>query len=331
MAVIAALKKKKETDLLYIGSKNGVERKMIERIGVRYEGVSCGKLRRYFSWENFADLFKMPVGYFEARRLLKNFGPEVVFSKGGFVSVPVVMAAKHLGIPVIAHESDLSPGLANKICFKFATKVCLSFEETRAYLKKNMAEKAIVVGNIVRKELAEGDKDSGYKFTGFDRHRPVILIMGGSQGAQQINDLVRVSLDELTKKFQIVHITGKGNLDIGVHKKGYVQYEFLEEQLKDVYAISELAVSRGGANSLAELAFLKKKVLVIPLANKASRGEQVDNASFFVRKFGWSMISGDISRENFITNIELVFKNEINSGESFKNGLNDVIKLIWNL
>lgn len=331
MAVIAELKKKKGADILYIGSKSGVEKKMIERIGVRYEGVRCGKLRRYFSWKNFVDLFKVPVGYFEARRILKSFGADVIFSKGGFVSVPVVVAAKHLGIPIISHESDISPGLANKIGFKFASKICLSFEETRAYLKKGQADRTVVVGNIVRKELAEGDIERGYKFTGFDRYRPVLLIMGGSLGAQQINKLVRASLNELIKKFQIVHITGKGNLDIGVHKKGYVQYEFLEEQLKDVYAISKLVISRGGANSLAEFAFLKKKVLVIPLAGQASRGEQVDNAKFFVRKFGWSMISGDITREDFIKNVELVFKNEINSGEKFKNGLNDVIKLIWNI
>lgn len=328
LAVIDELRKKAGVEILYIGSKNGPEKKLINKIGVRYVGISSGKLRRYLSFENFKDLFKVPIGYFEAKKALKKFEPDVVFSKGGYVSVPVVVAASRLKIPIIVHESDISPGLANKIGFRYADKICLSFEESRSYLKKSYEKKVVMTGNIVRTELAEGDKERGYKFTGFDRHRPVILIMGGSQGARQINELVRASLDELVKKFQIVHIVGKGNLDIGVHKKGYVQYEFLNEQLKDIYAISELVISRGGANSLSEFAFLKKKVLVIPLETGASRGEQVDNASYFVRNFGWSMISGEITREDFIKNIELVFNNGDNKEANFKNGLKSVINLL---
>lgn len=301
---------------------------MIEKEGIRFTGVNCGKLRRYFSVQNFIDAFKVPLGYFEARNELKKFSPDIVFSKGGFVSVPVVMAAKRLDIPVIVHESDISPGLANKICFKFAKTICLSFEETRAYLKKEYLDKAVVTGNIVRKSINNGSKEAGYKFTGFDQHRPVVLIMGGSQGARQINELVRASIDELTKKFQIVHITGKGNLDIGVHKKGYAQFEFLNEQLADVYAISELVITRGGANSLSELAVLKKKAMIIPLSMDSSRGEQLKNARFFANKFGWSVVSGDISREDFIKNIQLTFNNNINQSDDFKNGLDGVLKLI---
>jgi len=301
---------------------------MAEKAGVRYEGVSCGKLRRYFSFENIIDVFRVPVGIFQARKVLKEFKPDVLFSKGGYVSVPVVIAASRLKIPIIVHESDISPGLANKICFRFANKICLSFEETKAYIPKKFGKKIVVTGSPVRLDLLNGDSEKGYKFTGFDKHRPVILIMGGSQGAEQINELVRASLDELIKKFQIVHIVGKGNLDISVHKKGYVQYEFLSEQLKDIYSMSEMVVSRGGANSLAELALLKKRVLVIPLGESASRGEQTGNAQLFVRKFGWSLLGGDIAREDFIDNIILTYGNEQNQDVPFENGLKKIVDLI---
>ncbi len=298
--------------------------------GVRYEGVSCGKLRRYFSISNFVDLFRVPIGVFQASRLLKSFEPDVVFSKGGYVSVPVVMAARWLKIPVIVHESDISPGLANKISFKFARTICTSFEETLAYLPKKFSKKAQYTGSPVRSEILRGNAEAGFRFTGFDKHRPVVLVIGGSQGAEQINELIRASLEELVKRFQIVHIVGKGNLDIGVNKRGYVQYEFLGPELADVYAMSEMVVTRGGANVLAELALLKKKVLVIPLSGEASRGDQMENAQLFVRKFGWSMISGNISREDFINNIMLTFNNEPNYDSSYKNGLKAVVDLILN-
>ncbi|MFH1284715.1 MAG: undecaprenyldiphospho-muramoylpentapeptide beta-N-acetylglucosaminyltransferase [Candidatus Peregrinibacteria bacterium] len=327
LSVIEDLRKKK-AELLYIGSMDGVEKKMIEKAGVRYEGVACGKFRRYFSWQNFVDVFKVPAGFFQAKRVLKEFSPDVLFSKGGFVSVPVVLAASRLKIPIIAHESDISPGLANKICFRFAKKICLSFEETRSYIPKKFAKKIVVTGMPIREWIADGERERGYKFTGLNDYRPVIVVMGGSLGARQINELVRASLDELLKRFQVVHIAGKGNLDIGVNKKGYVQYEYLDEQLKDVYAICDMAVTRGGANSLAELAFLKKKALVIPLGGEASRGEQVLNARAFVRRFGWSMISGDITREDFINNVEMAFNNEFNDSEKFKNGTGEIVKLI---
>lgn len=317
-------------EVLYIGSKGGMEKKMVEDVGIRYAGVSCGKLRRYFSVENFVDFFKVPFGLFQARRILKEFEPDVVFSKGGYVSVPVVIAARWLKIPVIVHESDISPGLANKICFKFAEKICVSFEETLAYLPKKFSKKAQYTGSPVREEILEGDSETGHQLTKFDKHRPVVLFIGGSQGAQQINELIRASLDELLKKFQIVHIVGKGNLDIGVNKRGYVQYEFLGKELADVYAMSEMVVTRGGANALAELALLKKKVLVIPLSGEASRGDQMENAQLFVRKFGWSMISGDISREDFINNIMLTFNNELPYDVKYKNGLKTIVDLILN-
>lgn len=300
---------------------------MVEKINIPYKSVTCGKLRRYFSVENLIDIFKVPIGIVQAYFILRRFRPDVVFSKGGFVSVPVVIAGSWLGTQVIIHESDVRPGLANRICARYADKICISFEETKNYFKK-YSRKIIYTGNPVRKSITEGEAEKGYKFTGLDKHRPVILVMGGSQGAQQINDLVRGGMDELLKRFQIVHIRGRGNLDISLHRKGYVQYEFLDEQMKDVYAISELVISRGGANSLAEIAALKKKALVIPLGTAASRGDQIENAQMFARKLGWGVMVGDIRAEDFVKTVEMVYKNSMNKSAKFKNGVYDIVKMI---
>jgi UDP-N-acetylglucosamine--N-acetylmuramyl-(pentapeptide) pyrophosphoryl-undecaprenol N-acetylglucosamine transferase len=328
MAVIEELKSHKDIDLLYVGSDDGVEKGMIEKIGVRYEGVKCGKLRRYFSWKNFKDLLKVPVGIWQARRVLKEFGADVVFAKGGYVSVPVVIAAKKLGVPVILHESDLSPGLANKICLKYSDKFCVSFEESKSHVSKKHLGKIVYTGALVRDSVLWGTAEAGRKFTGLNAHRPVILVMGGSQGAMQINDLVRASLDELLKKFQIVHIAGRGNLDIGIKRPGYVQYEFLEEQIKDVYEMSEMVITRGGANSLFEIAILKKKALIIPLGTEGSRGEQWQNAQLFASKMGWSVLGGKITRTQLIDAIKLTFDNKLPLDYKIENGVKKVVDLI---
>ncbi len=300
---------------------------MVEKIGIPYRGVSCGKFRRYFSFKNIVDIFKVPIGILQARKILREFKPDVVFSKGGFVSVPVVIAANWLGVPIILHESDAVPGLANRICARYAKKICIRFEETKQYLSQ-YGSRVVFTGNPVRKSILTGDADSGYKFTGLDKYRPVVLVMGGSQGARQINNLVTAGLDELLKKFQIVHIRGRGNLDISLHKNGYAQYEYLDEQLKDIYAMCELIITRGGANSLAEIALLKKKALIIPLGTEASRGDQIDNSKIFVRKFGWAMLCGDISREDFVKAVELAHQNRFNNEEKFVNGVDEIVKLI---
>ena len=200
LAVIEGLKKAKDIELLYIGSKKGMEKKMVEKAGINYKGVSSGKLRRYFSFKNFSDAFKVPLGFFQARKILKKFGADVLFSKGGFVTVPVVIAARTLKIPIILHESDINPGLANRISAKYTSKICVSYEESEKFFNK-YSKKIVYTGNPIRESIMSGDKDRAYKFTGLDRHRPVLLIMGGSQGAKQINDLVRASLPELLKKF----------------------------------------------------------------------------------------------------------------------------------
>ena len=297
---------------------------MVEKVGVRFESVKCGKLRRWLTVKNLTDLLKVPVGVWQARRVLKKFGAEVVFSKGGYVSLPVVMGAKLAGVPVIAHESDVTVGLANKVGEKLAAKILLGFEETLAYLDGAARKRAEVVGSPVREELFKGDADRGRKFCHFDKHRPALLVMGGSQGASEINNLVWSSLDQLVKKFQVVHIVGRGDLNLGVKRRGYVQHEYLDEQMADVYALCELVVSRGGANSLAELAALKKKVLVIPLTGEGTRGEQVQNAQAFARKYGFGILSGEIKVEDFVKNVELVYGNKA-PVEKFENGVGRIV------
>ena len=310
-------------ELLYIGSRGGMEKKMIEKIeGISYKDVLCGKLRRYFSLKNFVDFFRVPLGILQARQILREFKPDVVFSKGGYVSFPVVFSARALKIPVILHESDLNIGLANKLCMKWANKVLLSFEETDA--------EGEFVGALVREEILTGDRRAGLRFLKFNDYKPIVLIMGGSQGAEQINGLVRASLDELLKKFQIVHLVGRGNLDISVKHSGYAQFEYLDEEMADVYAASDLVISRGGANSLFELALLKKNAVIIPLSLEASRGDQIDNAKVFIDKYKWSMLSGKISREDFIEAIEEANSKKRDNIPELKNGLKKIVDLILN-
>jgi UDP-N-acetylglucosamine--N-acetylmuramyl-(pentapeptide) pyrophosphoryl-undecaprenol N-acetylglucosamine transferase len=304
-----------------------MEKVMLEKTGVEFKGITCGKLRRYLSWENCLDAFRVIKGTMQAFGVLKKIKADKVYSTGGYVSVPVVLAAWMLRVPVFVQELDVIPGLANKICFRFAKKICLSFEESKKYLEK-YERKIIVVGSPVRREMAKGEKAKAYKLTALNKFRPVILVMGGSQGAEQINNLIDRNLSELTKKFQIVHIRGRGNLDISLHKNGYVQYEFLGEELKDLYAMCELVITRGGAGSLAEIALNKKRAVVIPLGLKVSRGDQIENAKAFAKRYAWTVLEGEISDEDFIESIKMTFENNPKVDNSFTNGTKGVCELI---
>ena len=271
----------------YIGSYNGIEKTLIEELGIPYYGISSGKLRRYFDLKNFTDPFRVLKGFSEARKLLKQLKPDVIFSKGGFVTVPVVIAAGRLKIPAIIHESDMTPGLANKLCIPSAVKVCCNFPETKAHLPEG---KAVVTGTPIRPELLQGDADKGRAFTGFTSEKPVIMIIGGSLGAQAVNDAIRRILPELLKDFQVVHLCGKGKRDDSKNDlKGYVQYEYIESELADLFAMADIVISRAGANAICELQALKKPNLLIPLSANASRGDQILNARSF-EKQGFSMV-----------------------------------------
>ncbi len=285
---IALIPKLKELgyDIHYIGSYEGIEKKLIEDFDIPYYGIATGKLRRYLDIKNLSDPFRVMKGYHEARKILKVIQPDIVFSKGGFVSVPVVRAAASLKIPCIIHESDMTPGLANKLCIPVAKKVCCNFPET---LQTLPPDKAVLTGSPIRLELSKGNAEAAYKLCDFHSSKPVIMVIGGSLGATNINKLVREALTELLKDFQIVHICGKEKVDnLLLTTKGYKQFEYVKSELKDLFAMSDLVISRAGANAICELLALKKPNLLIPLCN-GSRGDQILNASSFESQ-GFSMV-----------------------------------------
>ena len=269
-------------DIRYIGSYNGMERKLIENAGIPYDGISSGKLRRYFDLKNFTDPFRVLKGYAEALKLMKKYKPDVLFSKGGFVAVPVVLAAKHYHIPTIIHESDMTPGLANKLCIPSAKWVCCNFPETLQYLPE---DKAVLTGSPIRRELLQGDRLTGLNFTGLSAAKPIIMVIGGSLGAVAVNNAVRALLPKLLQKYQVIHICGKGHLDDSlIGRPGYVQYEYVNAPLRHLFAAADLIISRAGANSICEILALRKPNILIPLSAAASRGDQILNASSFAKQ-----------------------------------------------
>ena len=270
----------------YIGSYNGIEKRLIEDFNVPYYGISTGKLRRYFDLKNLSDPFRVIKGYAQALKILKELKPDIVFSKGGFVSVPVIRAAAALKIPCIIHESDMTPGLANKLCIPVATKVCCNFPETTKYVPSG---KAILTGSPIRSELTTGSKLAALELCGFTANKPVVMIIGGSQGASSVNVMVREALPKLLEDFQVVHICGKDKVDnLMLTVPGYKQFEYLKSDLKDVFAMADVVVSRAGANAICELLALKKPNLLIPL-QVGSRGDQILNAKSFEEQ-GFSMV-----------------------------------------
>ena len=283
----------------YIGSYNGIEKKLIEELGIPYYGISSGKLRRYFDLKNFSDPFRVLKGFSQARKILKELKPDVVFSKGGFVTVPVVIAAKRLKIPALIHESDMTPGLANKLCLSSASKICCNFPET---VKLLPADKAVLTGTPIRQELLSGNKLAGLNFCGFTTAKPVLLVTGGSTGAVHVNNAIRAILPELLKTYQVCHLCGAGKTDESLKNlNGYVQFEYVNKEMRDLFAMSDIVVSRAGANAICELLALRKPNLLIPLSANASRGDQILNANSFKQQ-GYSSV---IEEEN-ITNETLL-------------------------
>lgn len=330
---IALLPKLKEMgfDIHYIGSYNGIEKDLIEPFGVPYHGISSGKLRRYFSLQNFTDPFRVLKGMFEAKKLIRDLKPDVIFSKGGFVSVPVVLAGKKCKVPVIIHESDMTPGLANKIAIPSATKVCCNFPETLEYLPK---EKAVLSGSPIRQELLTGDKDRALKFCNFTEDKPVILVIGGSLGSVAVNNAVRSALPELSKTFQIVHLCGKGKVDEALNgTPGYQQFEYIKEELRDLFAMADVVISRAGANAICELLALRKPNLLIPLSANASRGDQILNARSFERQ-GFSLVleEEEVTKDTLLDAVQNLYEHRNDFVAAMQNsGQQDSIDTILNL
>lgn len=286
----------------YIGSKNGIERTIIEKTKIPYYGISSGKLRRYFDMRNFTDAFRVIKGIGDANSVLKKIKPDIVFSKGGFVTVPVVIAAKFLKIPVIIHESDLSCGLANKIAIPFADLICVSFPETLEHLN---GKNAVLTGTPIRKKLFSGEKGRGLEICGFNTQKPVVLVIGGSLGSKRINEVVREALPIMLKSFQVAHICGAGNKDEGLNGlKGYYQFEYVDEDMNNLYAAADVAVSRAGANVISELLALNIPALLIPLSKNASRGDQILNADSFAKQgFAKVLYEEDLTEATLVTEI----------------------------
>ena len=319
-------------EIIYIGSKDGIEKKLIENEKIKYYGISTGKLRRYFDLNNFKDPFKVIKGIFEASLILKSEKPNVVFSKGGFVSIPVIFSAFKNKIPVISHESDITPGLANKISMPFIKKICITFPETQKYISDKKTE---YTGTPIRKELFSGKAEIGREICGFNASKPIILIMGGSQGSAYINKLIRDNIDIILKDFYIIHICGKGNLDVNLNNKiGYKQYEYVVNEQPHLLKASDIIISRAGSNSIYELLALKKPNILIPLSRNASRGDQILNAKSFKNR-GFSEMLEEEEINNFdilFKMINKVYKNKTqyikNMDTNFDNTIDSIVNII---
>jgi len=309
----------------------GNQKKLIADFAIPYTGISTGKLRRYLDIKNLTDPFRVLKGFAEARKYLKEYRPDVVFSKGGFVSVPVVRAAAALGIPCIIHESDMTPGLANKLCFPVAEKICCNFPETMQMLPEG---KAVLTGSPIRAELAQGNKIAGLDMCGFTANKPVIMVIGGSLGAANVNKAVRDSLPRLLEDFQVVHLCGKDKIDnLLLATPGYKQFEYIKTELKDLFAMADIVISRAGANSICELLALKKPNLLIPLPAASSRGDQLLNAASFEAQ-GFSIVinEDDLTTELLVTKVQELFCNRQSYHDAMsRSGQMDSIRTIMRL
>lgn len=330
IALLPALEKA-GYEVTYMGSYDGIEKRLMSDFSVPYVGISTGKFRRYLDLKNFTDPFRVIKGYSEARKFLREYKPDVVFSKGGFVSVPVVRAASSLDIPCIIHESDMTPGLANKMCIPVSRTVCCNFPETLKQLPEN---KAVLTGSPIRAELTQGNKLSGLDMCGFNANKPCLMVMGGSLGAANVNKAVREALPRLLEDFQVVHLCGKDKMDnLLLNTPGYKQFEYVKTELKDLFAMADLVISRAGANAICELLALKKPNILIPLPAASSRGDQLLNAkSFETQGFSIVIHEDDLTTDMLVDKVhELYFSRQTFRDAMSRSGQMDSIKTILGL
>jgi len=291
-------------DIHYIGTRAGIERSLIEPMqGVSYHAVSTGKLRRYFDWKNFSDPFRVIAGMFQSFSIIRKLKPSVVFSKGGFVSVPVVVGAALCGVPVVMHESDITPGLANKLCKPFSKAICTTFPECA----KLLGSKGVQTGTPLRTQIFSGSREKGLALAGFNGSKPVLMMIGGSLGAQTVNAVLREALPALTPKYDVLHVCGRGNLEPSLENMaGYKQFEYLSDELPDAFACADIMLSRAGSNSLSELMALRKPALLIPY--HSGRGDQVLNAnSLKARGLAHVMIQSDMNAQSLAEAIDALY------------------------
>ena len=316
----------------YIGS-GSIEKDLIKAIdSVTFHQISTGKLRRYFSMKNFTDPFRIIKGILQSKRIIKNINPNITFSKGGFVGVPVVIGSRMKRVPIILHESDFSIGLANKLSQPYANVVCTSFETTASHVKNG---KGLYTGTPVRKELLSGDSDLARKLVQFDNpDKPTLICMGGSMGAVALNKIIRDALPLLTKEFNVIHLCGKGNLDSSQQdNKSYYQMEFASQELPHLFALADVAVSRAGANAVFELVGLSLPALLVPLPSAASRGDQDQNANYFKKRGCFDVIDQkDLTPEILNNKLRVLYQNKQEYINNLQNqGISDCIPTIIKL
>ena len=296
-------------DVSYIGSENGMERGMIEALpGVAYYGIPCGKLRRYFSWQNLKDMFKIPVGVCQATTIIHKEKPDIIFSKGGFVSFPVVVGGFLNHRKIFMHESDLTPGLANKMSLPFVSKFFTTFIDTVKYVRT--PQKVCYIGPVLSDRLKNGDKNKALQMCNFNTEKPIVMFVGGSLGAQSLNKAVLQNIDALLQKFQIIHICGKGQ-KTDLERQGYAQFEFVDKEFKDLLAATDIVVTRSGSNAIFEFWSLNIPMLLVPLPSNASRGEQTSNAKNFQSKgFAEILLDKDLAQNGLLlAQIDKMYQN----------------------
>ena len=322
----------KDYEIYYMASEDGMERALVEKLDIPYLPISSGKLRRYLSVKNFTDAFRVVKGFAQAVGYLRKVKPDLVFSKGGFVVVPVVMAAGFLKIPVVLHESDITPGLATKISLPFARAVCISFPESKQHIKHKRIH---LSGTPIREVIFKGDAAKGRELCGFDESKPVLLVMGGSQGSAKLNSVVKESIEKLTKSYNVVHLCGKDKMDADLSDtRGYVQFEYLDEEMPHILAAADIVASRAGANSIFEFLALRKPNLLIPLTKEQSRGDQLENAESF-KKQGFSkvLLEEDMDSLTFVMEIIDLFTHKEKYIATMDNslvtdGVNEIVRVI---
>ena len=322
-------------DINYIGSEEGIEKELVSDFPyVKYYSIPTGKLRRYPSFSNIKanlkDVGRVIKGASQAKKILREIGCQIVFSKGGFVSAPVAYGAGRLGIPVISHESDITPGLANKMVLPFTDTILTTFRETLEYLPKN---KGLYLGPIIRDQIKGGSKEAGLKAFGFKGDRPILLILGGSSGAQKINEAIWANLERLLEDFDILHGTGKGKIRKDIEKAGYKQVEYIKDNMKDVLAMADIIVSRSGSNAIFEFLYYAKPMLLIPYG-EGSRGDQILNAESLVKEgYAKSLAENMLGGGSLLRAIKDLYEirdKYIDREKTFefKDGLSEIVKLL---
>lgn len=341
---ILAKKNNQNIQIEWIGNSVGMDSKIIEKaLGPdalatvdKFYGIPSGKLRRYMSLKNLTDLFKIAAGFFKAFHILRKTKPAILFSKGGFVSVPPCLAAHLLKIPVYTHECDFTLGLANRINFKSADKMFVSYEETKNILSEQDKLRVVVTGNPIRPTIYNGNKEKGLKFLSLENtQKPILLVLGGSSGARQINELIFENIDYLCKNFIVVHQTGLLNADDNksqvlqsTYKNDYKPYNFIYEEMADVLASADVILGRAGAGTIWESAVLYKPMVLVPLCGSGTRGDQVDNAMFFKEKNAAEVLLGkDADSQHLIEALNKMLDKNIRKqySDAVKNVVGDKI------